>query len=60
MEPIMVSVPQAAKLLGLGRSTTWKLVRSGELPSVRVRNRVLLRRVELELWAAKLAMEQVA
>jgi excisionase family DNA binding protein len=54
VEAVMMSVPDAARALGLGRTMTWQLVRSGQIPSVRVEKRVLLRRVELERWAAKL------
>jgi excisionase family DNA binding protein len=35
-----VSVPDAARLLGVGRSTVYTAVKSGEVPSIRVGNRV--------------------
>lgn len=39
---VVVSVEQAAQQLGLGRSKTWELVRTGELRSVRAGRRVLV------------------
>jgi excisionase family DNA binding protein len=35
-----VSVPDAARLLGVGRSTVYTAVKSGEVPAIRVGNRV--------------------
>jgi excisionase family DNA binding protein len=48
MDAGLLSVPDAARALGLGRTTTWALVRAGALPSVRVGKRVLVRRVDLQ------------
>jgi excisionase family DNA binding protein len=48
------SVEEAARILGLGRTMTWGLVRSGELPSVRVAGRVLIRRRQLEDWLSSM------
>jgi len=39
---LTVSVPEAAKLLGLSRSSTYEAVRRGDLPSIRVGGRVLI------------------
>ena len=38
--PILVAVPVAAKLLGLSRSTAYRLVLAGELPVRRLGGRV--------------------
>lgn len=35
-----VSIPDAARLLGIGRSTAYAAVKSGELPAIRVGRRV--------------------
>jgi len=40
--PLSVSVPEAARLLGLSRSSTYAAVKRGEIPSVRVGGRVLI------------------
>jgi excisionase family DNA binding protein len=37
-----VSVEQAAGVLGIGRSTAYELVRSGDLPSLRLRRRIVV------------------
>lgn len=42
MTPLAVSVPEAALLIGLSRSTTYAAVKRGEIPSVRVGGRVLI------------------
>ncbi len=48
MTPLAISVPEAARLLGLSRSTTYQAVKRGDIPSVRIGGRVLvpLRRLE--------------
>jgi excisionase family DNA binding protein len=40
--PLAYSVEDAARLLSIGRTLGWKMVRSGELRSVRLRGRVLV------------------
>lgn len=47
------SAREAAQALGLGRSTTYELLRSGELPSIRVGRRVLIPLAALEGFIAK-------
>ncbi len=42
MNPLAVSVPEAARLLGLSRSTTYTAVKNGDIPSVRVGGRILV------------------
>lgn len=40
--PVAFDVRDAAPILGVGESTMWLAVRSGEVPSVRIRGRVLI------------------
>lgn len=40
--PLLVSVPQAAHLLGIGATLCWEMVYAGRLPSVRLGRRVLI------------------
>jgi excisionase family DNA binding protein len=40
--PLALTVVEAGRLLGVGRSTAYELVRSGELESVRFRRRVVV------------------
>lgn len=40
--PLAVNVATAAKLLGIGRSLAWVMVRRGELRSVRAGHRTLI------------------
>ena len=49
--PLLVSVPEAARLLGVGKTFAWALVRSGALPTVRLGKRVLIPRAALERLA---------
>lgn len=41
-QPLTLTVDQAAKILGIGRSTAYELVRSGDLPSIRLRRRIVV------------------
>lgn len=40
--PAVVSVEEAARVLGISRSTAYNAVRDGDLPSVRIRGRILI------------------
>jgi excisionase family DNA binding protein len=35
-ERLLVSIPDTARLLSIGVSTVWKLVKEGKLPTVRI------------------------
>jgi excisionase family DNA binding protein len=41
-EALTLSVEHAARLLGISRTTAYRLVRDGELPAIRVGRRVLI------------------
>jgi excisionase family DNA binding protein len=51
--PLSVSVDEAARLLGLGRSNVFKLLESGEIRSVKVGSRRLVPRKALEEFLAE-------
>jgi excisionase family DNA binding protein len=46
--PLLLSVPRAARLLGIGVTFAWELVHAGAIPSVRLGRRVLVPRTALE------------
>ncbi len=46
--PLLVAVPDAARLLGIGTTLAWDLVRAGGIPSVKLGRRVLVPRTALE------------
>jgi excisionase family DNA binding protein len=50
--PLLVSVPEAARLLGIGKTMAWDLVYSGELKVVRLGKRVLVPRLEIDRFVA--------
>jgi excisionase family DNA binding protein len=39
---LAISVPEAARVLGIGRNTAYVAARSGELPSVKIGGRVVV------------------
>ncbi len=45
--PLTVSVPEAAKLLGISRNLAFQLVRNGELPATRLGRRLVISRQAL-------------
>ncbi len=49
--PLLISVPEAARLLGIGATLAWELVRLGRIPSIKLGRRVLVPRAGLELLA---------
>jgi excisionase family DNA binding protein len=48
IEPLWLSYPEAQKLSGLGRTTLWTLVSSGEIKAARVGRAVRINRESLE------------
>jgi excisionase family DNA binding protein len=48
--PLLLRVPEAARLLGVSRSAMYELNGSGQLPVVRVGRSVRVVRSELEVW----------
>lgn len=50
---LLVSVEEAAKLLGISRNLAYELVRQKRLPHVRLGRRVLVPRQGLEEWIAR-------
>ena len=53
MEPLTVSVTEAAKLLGVSRPTMYTIIRREDFPSFRVGGRRLISRAGLERWIAE-------
>ncbi len=49
----LLSVRQAAELLGVSRASVYKLVERGELPCVRISNAIRVRLLDLERWLAE-------
>jgi excisionase family DNA binding protein len=46
-QPLTLTVEQTAKLLGIGRSTAYELVRTGDIPSLRLGRRIVVPRAGL-------------
>ena len=55
MEPLLVSIPDAAKALGLGRSKTYELIDDGALETVHIGRRRLVRVESVRALAEKAA-----
>ncbi len=50
---ITVSIPEAAEILSLGESKLKELIYQGEIPSLKVGSRRLIRRESLKEWAER-------
>jgi excisionase family DNA binding protein len=55
--PDVLTVPEVARLLRLGRNTAYEAVRCGELPSVRIRGRILVPKAALVRFLTEAADE---
>lgn len=53
--PLAVSVEEAARLAGIGRTSLYAAISSGELPSIRHGRRRLILRTAIEEWLSSLA-----
>jgi len=47
-EPLTMSIREAAKILGVSRSSAYTAVHTGQIPSIRFGSRILIPRVALE------------
>ncbi|WP_423804195.1 helix-turn-helix domain-containing protein [Paenibacillus macerans] len=45
-----MTVTETAELIGVHRNTVYNLVREGQIPYVRVRDRILFHRDVIEAW----------
>ena len=48
MEPITLTVAEACRVTGIGRTTLYALVKEGRLPILHLGRRTLIRRTDLE------------
>jgi excisionase family DNA binding protein len=51
--PLLISVREAAQLLGIGRDSAYALVRERRLPTIRIGRRLLVPRGALERWVER-------
>ncbi len=59
-DKLAYSVDQAAEQLGIGRTLAYDLIRDGRLRSLKLGNRRLVARVDLEAFVEKLRNGQAA
>ena len=50
---LLLSVTEAAALLGISRNLCYEQINTGQIPHVRIGRRVLVSRVALEAWIAR-------
>ena len=48
--PLMLSVPEVAKVLGISRAGAYELVRSASFPHIRIGNRIVVPRDKFIAW----------
>ena len=60
IEPLCYSVPETARLLGLGRNAAYEAIKRGEIPAIRIGGRVLVPRVQLEKMLAEDRFQRLA
>lgn len=48
--PLVLTVPELAKILGIGRNQAYDAVRRGEIPSIRVGRRILISTKAIEYF----------
>jgi len=52
LAPLAHTIPEAAALLGVGRTTVYELIRAGELPSIRIRSGRRVTRAAIDAFLA--------
>ncbi len=58
-EPLLLTVPEAAKLLRLGRNSVYELVACHRLPALRFGRTIRISRASLEAWIQQASLEKV-
>jgi excisionase family DNA binding protein len=53
MQRLTITVPEAARILGVSRMTAYTAVREGAIPSLRIGRRVLIPRIALDRLLAQ-------
>ena len=48
--PLMLSVPEVAKVLGISRAGAYELVRSDNFPKIRIGNRIVVPKDKFIQW----------
>ena len=59
MDPILIRIPDACRLLGVGRSMFYKLITAGEIKTRKIGRKTLVPREELTAFAARLAVKLI-
>jgi excisionase family DNA binding protein len=54
-QSLTLSVPEAANLLGIGKTLMWSVVQSGRIPTLKIGARVLIPRAVIESMVARAA-----
>ncbi len=52
--PVLLSIPEVCKAIGLGRATVFKLIRDGKLSAVKIQSRTVVRIEELRAFIENL------
>lgn len=52
--PLLLAVREAARMIGVGETTAWGLISSGELSVVRVGRRTLVPRASIQQYVERL------
>ncbi len=58
-KPLLLTVPEAARLLHLGRNSAYELVARRQLPAVRFGRAIRIPRAALEAWLERAALDSV-
>ena len=53
MEPLLQSISETARVLGLGRTTIYNLINRGQLETVKIGRRQLVKAASIERLAGK-------
>ena len=51
--PLLISVPEAARLLSIGKNLCYEMIAAGTLPSIKIGRRRLVSVAGLQVWIAQ-------
>ena len=55
MSTLTISIPDAARLMGVGKNRVYAMAKSGQIPVLKVGNRYIIPKANFEAWLAEQA-----
>lgn len=55
MSKLTISIPDAARLMGVGKNRVYEMAKSGQIPVLKIGNRYIIPKANFEAWLTEQA-----